>query len=208
MRRVIPVVAMVGAVWTAGVIAQGRNFAGTWTIDAERTSAANASVAGAGGGVRGAGGGGRGAAVGTVSAGTTTGGTVAVAGGGGGGRGGAVTAVGAGGAGMRSGGAGGPVPTTISMNAGSFTIGSGENSTTYKTDGSLNTITTPAGTEVKAKATWKDDKLVIETTTETPNGPRNATNTWYLDGESLVRETSTTTPDGQAVTRKTIFKKS
>ena len=102
----------------------------------------------------------------------------------------------------------GPTPTVISMNAGSFTIGSGETATTYKTDGSVNAITNAAGQSVQAKAAWKGDKLVIETTTETPNGPRSATNTWYLEGESLVRETASTTPDGQAVTRKTFFKKS
>jgi hypothetical protein len=200
--------AMVGAFWTADLAAQGRNFAGNWTVDAERTQAANASLAGAGGGggavvARGAGGGGRGGgAVGTVAAGTT-GGTVAAAGGGGG-RGSAGGAIG--GVGMRSGGA--PGPTTISMSASSFTIGSGETATTYKTDGSVNTITNAAGQAVQAKATWKGDKLVIEATTETPNGPRTSTNTWYLEGEALVRETSSTTPDGQAVTRKTFFKKS
>jgi len=208
MRRVIPVMAIVGALCTAGVIAQGRNFAGNWTVDVERTSAANAAAmsAGGGGGARG----GRGAAGGTVAAAGTTGtieqrtvtatGGVAVAGGGGG-RGGAVGAAPAG-AGMRS----GPAPTVIAMDAGSFKIGSGENITTYKTDGSVQTITTARG-EVKAKAAWKGDKLVIETTSEGPNGPLTSTNTWYLEGESLVRETNSTTPDGQTIARKTFFKK-
>jgi hypothetical protein len=209
MRRVIPVMAIVGAFWTAGVIAQGRNFAGNWTIDQERTAAANASAGGGGGAMRGGGGGGGrgGGAVGAVAAGSTTGGTVAVAGGGGGGRGGAaVGSISPAGAGMRSGGA--PPQTVISVNASSFTIGVGETApTTYKTDGSVNTITNAAGQEVKAKASWKGDKLVIETTTETPNGPRSATNTWYLEGEALVRETSRTTADGQAITNKTYFKK-
>ena len=209
MRRVIPVMAMVGAFWTADVIAQGRNFAGNWTVDVERTSAANAAAMGAGGG--GGARGGRGAAaVGTVAAAGTAAplssgsyaGAVAVAGGGGA-RGGAVGAAPAG-AGMRSGG--GPTPTVIAMDAGSFKIGSGENITTYKTDGSVQTITTARG-EVKAKAAWKGDKLVIETTSEGPNGPLTSTNTWYLDGEALVRETNSTTPDGQTIARKTFFKK-
>ena len=189
MRRVIPVMAMVGALWTADLIAQGRNFAGNWTVDVERTSAANAAAmaAGGGGGARG----GRGAAGGgTMVAAAGTGTTVeqrrppparwlwpvAAAARGGGGAVGAAPA----GAGMRSGG--GPTPTVISVDAGSFKIGSGENVTTYKTDGSVQTITTPRG-EVKAKAAWKGDKLVIETTSEGPNGPLTSTNTWYLDGE-------------------------
>ena len=207
MRRVIPVMAIVGALCTAGVIAQGRNFAGNWTVDVERTSAANAAAmsAGGGGGARG----GRGVATGGTVAAAGTGTveqrqtTAAAAGGGGGGRGGAVAGAPAG-AGMRSGG--GPQPTVIAMDAGSFKIGSGENVTTYKTDGSVQTITTARG-EVKAKAAWKGDKLVIETTSEGPNGPLTSTNTWYLEGESLVRETNSTTPDGQTIARKTFFKK-
>ena len=210
MRRVIPVMAMVGALWTADVIAQGRNFAGNWTVDVERTSAANAAMGGGGGGARG----GRGAATGgtmvaaagtgtAVEQRTTTGGAVAVAGGGGGRGGGTISAAPAG-AGMRSGG--GPTPTVIAMDAGSFKIGSGENITSYKTDGSVQTITTARG-EVKAKAAWKGDKLVIETTSEGPNGPLTSTNTWYLEGESLIRETNSTTPDGQTIAKKDVLQK-
>ena len=130
---------------------------------------------------------------------------MAVAGGGGGRGGGGTISAAPAGAGMRSGG--GPTPTVIAMDAGSFKIGSGENITTYKTDGSVQTITTARG-EVKAKAAWKGDKLVIETTSEGPNGPLTSTNTWYLEGEALVRETNSTTPDGQTIARKTFFKKS
>jgi len=71
MRRVT---AMVGAaamvlVMSASVFAQGKpNFAGTWTLDAEKTAAANPAPAGGGGGGRaGGGGGGRGGAQGPMT---------------------------------------------------------------------------------------------------------------------------------------------
>jgi len=65
---------MVGAaamvlVMSASVFAQGKpNFAGTWTLDAEKTAAANPAPAGGGGGGRaGGGGGGRGGAQGPMT---------------------------------------------------------------------------------------------------------------------------------------------
>ena len=71
MRRVT---AMVGAaamvlLMSSSVFAQGKpNFAGTWTLDAEKTAAANPAPAGGGGGGRaGGGGGGRGGAQGPMT---------------------------------------------------------------------------------------------------------------------------------------------
>jgi len=56
-------------VMSASVFAQGKpNFAGTWTLDAEKTAAANPAPAGGGGGGRaGGGGGGRGGAQGPMT---------------------------------------------------------------------------------------------------------------------------------------------
>lgn len=194
MKRVISVVALVvGVLWTADIVAQGRNFSGAWTIDIERTLAA----APAGGGVvaRGGGGGGGGAR-GGGGGGTVVGAGGAVAGGAGGG--------------MRSGGGGGGRggggPMTIAMDANSFTMGAGETTTVYRLDGSTSTIQTPRG-EATAKAAWNGDKLVIETSTPGQNGPMVTLATWYLEGDALVRETTTPMPDGQAVTRKTYYKK-
>jgi hypothetical protein len=182
--------------WIAELSAQGRNFSGTWVVDAERTAAANsgAVMAGAAGGgfARvGSGGGGAGAR--------------------GGGGGGAVVAAPTGaGAVMRSGGGGGrgmAGPMTLAIDATSFSVGSGETATVYRLDGSLSTIPSARG-DIIAKANWKGDQLVIETTAPGPNGPLVTTTTWYLEGESLVRVTSTPLADGQAVTRTTYFKKS
>ena len=64
MRRVTSMVSAAAFVLaTAGLFAQGKpNFAGTWTVDAEKTAAANPAppAGGGGGGGRGGGGGGRG----------------------------------------------------------------------------------------------------------------------------------------------------
>ena len=54
------------ALWSAGALAQGRNFSGNWTIDTERmqeiaaAGGGGAVVAAGGGGMRSGGGGGRG----------------------------------------------------------------------------------------------------------------------------------------------------
>jgi hypothetical protein len=60
MRRVTALVGAAAVVlWAAAVLAQAKpNFAGTWTVDAEKTAAANPAPAGGGGG--GGRGGGRG----------------------------------------------------------------------------------------------------------------------------------------------------
>ena len=209
MKRVLPGLTVAAAILLAvGVSAQGRNFSGNWTIDAERTSAANAATSGMIQAERR-----------TDAPTPASGGAVAVArsGGGGGGRGGAgggaVVAsptgeVAAGG--MRSGGGGGrggaAGPTVISIDASAFTIGSGDAKTAYKLDGSATVVQGPNGDRT-SKAGWKGDHLVIETTSQGPSGPIVQTTTWYLEGEALVRETSTPTPDGNPIVRKTYFKK-
>jgi hypothetical protein len=59
MRRVTALVgAAVVAMWAVTVLAQAKNFSGTWTVDQEKTTAANPAPAGGGGGGGGARGGG------------------------------------------------------------------------------------------------------------------------------------------------------
>ena len=202
MKRVLPVIAIViAAVWSIQLQAQGRNFAGSWTVDTDRMMAEAANAAAAGG---------------------VAGGVVARGGGGGGGvrsgGGGAAPppqGVAAGGGGFRSGGGGGaggargrgPAgPMNITLDSNAFTLAQGETSTAYKLDGTPTTISTPAG-DATAKASWKGDHLVIETTTPGANGPIVTSVAWYLDGQSLVRETSVPAANGELVTRKTFYKK-
>ena len=194
MKRFVMLSAVAAALMSVGVYAQGRNFSGTWTIDSEKTAASNPA----------GGGGGRGGAVGGTMVRQSSGADVVAVGGGargGGGGGGAVVArSGAGGA------VGGPVPTTIAIDAKSFTLTSGQNATVYALDGSVTDVSN-ARSKATAKAAWQGDKLVIETTAEGPNGPVVSQAAWYLDGEWLVRENSSTGADGTAVVRKTYFKK-
>ena len=186
MKRVIPTIALGLGLLCANLAAQGRNFAGSWTVDIERTMAANpAGVAG-----------GRGGGGGTVT--PITGGAVAGARGGGGG--------GVGG-GMRGGGAG-PVPMSITADANTFTVTSGETTTTYRLDGQPATISTARGGQATVKASWQGDHVVIETTNQGPEGPLVTTATWYMDGDALVRETSAPGPNGESFSRKTYFKRS
>lgn len=198
MKRAVLMSAAAAALMSVSLYAQGRNFSGTWTIDSEKTAAANAGVATAGG--RGGGGGG---AVGTVerrAIDPAAAGAVAVGGGG------VARSGGGGGAVVARAGAGGPVGTTITLDTKSFSITQGETTTAYALDGSATDISN-AMRKATAKASWQGDKLVIQTTAEGPNGPVVSQATWYLEGESLVRENSSTGPDGQAITRKTYFKK-
>ncbi len=206
MKRVIPMVAIGFGLLCATLAAQGRNFAGSWTIDAERTSAANASAGGGGAGGVGGARGGRGAAEPAVVArgGGAAAGTI-VGGGGGGARGGGGGGVAVGG--MRGGGGMGVAgPMTVSADNNTFTIAAGETTTTYHLDGSPQTNDTPRG-QVTTKASWKGDRVVIETTSPGANGPLSSTATWYMDGDALVRENSSTGPNGEPVTRKTYYKR-
>jgi hypothetical protein len=106
---------------------------------------------------------------------------------------------------MRSAGGGTTTSTTttIAMDATSFTVTTGNDVTVYKFDGT-ETPVGRAGNAV-AKASWKSDRLVIETTTQLPSGPITQTSTWYLDGTALVCEVSTPTQSGQPSVRKTYY---
>jgi hypothetical protein len=194
---------VIAAVWSIQLQAQGRNFAGSWTVDTDRMMAEAANAAAAGGvsgGVVGRGGGGGGVRSGGDGAAPPPQGVAAGGGGfrsGGGGGGGGV-------GGARGRGPAGPM--NITLDSSTFTLAQGETSTAYKLDGTPTTISTPAG-DATAKASWKGDRLVIETTSPTPNGPITTSVAWYLDGQSLVRETSVPAPNGELMTRKTFYKK-
>ena len=213
------ITAVVVTVGMVSVSAQGRNFSGTWVVDSEKTMAAMQTATGerrilegggeggrargtAAGAVVSAGGGGGAASGGTVARGS--GGStreIASAGGGGGvGAAGEVRAV-------RGGGAGGAVVSTdtvIAIDANSFSTEIGGVRTSYPLDGSEVTVPVrsrgPEGaitSEGKARASWKGDMLVIETTVSGPDGPTTSTTSWFLEGDSLVRLT----------TRRTYYKK-
>lgn len=173
---------------------QGRSFSGTWVVDQERTMEATrvlmeGAVSGAvvtrrdGGEARGGGGG-------TVSAGG--GGRVAAGAvvGGGAGSGGGVVA--------RSGGAGGSVSpdTIIAIDASAFSIEAGGVRTSYPLNGA-EVVVQVRNRDGRARASWAGDKLVIETTVDSPDGPVVSSASWFMEGDSLVRETS----------RKTYYKR-
>ena len=192
--RMMSVAAAIAVACAVSVSAQGRNFAGQWTIDAEKTAAANQGAVavaasrvavGGGGGGRGGGGGGRVIAGG----GEPTTAVARSAAGGGGGRGGAT--VGA---------------MTLSLDASGFTVGQGESSTTYRLDGTA-TVSDVRGGRATSKAAWQGDKLVIQTTTESEAGSSSSTTSWFLEGENLVREIASALPSGETSVRKTYYKK-
>jgi hypothetical protein len=112
--------------------------------------------------------------------------------------------------GMRSGGGGGrgggtAGPMTVVLDANTFSFGSGATSNVYRLDGSPTVTETPAGRST-SKAGWKEDKLVIDVTLDTVNGPVNSAIVWYLEGESLVREKQSNL-NGQPTVRKTYYKR-
>ena len=198
MKRAVLVSAVAAALMSVSLYAQGRNFSGTWTVDSEKTMAANAGMAGGGG--RGGGGGGS---------------MVRAGGDDHGGRGRrraaarAVAAVAARWwraqlalAAQRP----APLEQRSTIDTKSFSVTQGQTTTAYALDGSATDISN-AMRKATAKASWQGDKLMIETTSEGPNGPVVTHATWYLEGESLVRENSSAGADGQAITRKTYFKK-
>jgi len=203
MKRAVLMSVAAAALMTVSLGAQGRNFGGSWTIDAEKTAASNPAMVGGGrggGGVARSGGGGGGGAVVATGATATTASSGAMAGGGGrGGGGGAVVA--------RSGGPGTPALTTVTVDANTFTLVQGQTTTSYRTDGSVTNLDNEMR-KASAKASWQGDKLVVETTTETQNGPVVAHASWYLEGEWLVRENKSTSADGTEVIRKTYYKRS
>lgn len=173
------------------VAAQGRNFSGTWVVDVEKTTAA--APAGGGGGGRGgvAMGGGGGIA-------NSGGGGAMVArggGGGGGGVGGAVMSGGGGGMAARP-TVGASTDTVITLDATTFVIEVGGVRTAYPTNGT-ETQVDMRGLSGRATARWNGDVLTITTTLDGANGPVTSTQSWSLEGDSLVRET----------TRKTYYKR-
>ena len=203
------ITAVVVTVGMVSVSAQGRNFSGTWVIDSEKTTAAMETATGERRIVEGGGVGGRargtaaGAAVSAGGGGGTAGGTRAIASAGGGG--GAVAAGTE--ARVARGGGGGAVisaDTVIAIDANRFSTDIGGMHTSYPLDGSEVTVPVrsrgPEGavtSEGKARASWKGDMLVIETTVNGPDGPVISTTSWFLEGDSLVRLT----------TRRTYYKK-
>ena len=204
------ITAVVVTVGMVSVNAQGRNFSGTWVVDSEKTMAAMQTATGErvmveGGGV---GGRARGTAAGAVvsagGGGGSAGGTRAIASAGGGG---GVSAAGSEVRAVRGGGAGGAVisaDTVIAIDANTFSTNIGGMQTSYPLDGSEVTVPVrsrgPEGaitSEAKARASWKGDMLVIETTINGPDGPVTSTTSWFLEGDSLVRLT----------TRRTYYKR-
>lgn len=199
------ITAIVVTVGMASVGAQGRNFSGSWVVDSEKTMAAMQSAMGDAAGAaiaQSGGGGGRGGAIGgVISAGgggvgggggavVRSGSGVAAAGSGGG------TMVSAGGGGGRGGVVGAASATVITLDATTFSTDIGGIHTSYPLNGTEVTVQL-RNTEARAKASWKGDTLVIEQTIESSNGPVTSTTSWFLEGDSLVRET----------TRKTYYKR-
>jgi hypothetical protein len=198
MKRAVMLSAVAAVLFSVGVGAQGRNFSGTWVIDAEKTAAAGGGAAmggrgGDGGRVMVAGSGGDRSA----AAATAVGGGARSGGGGGG------VAVAAGGAGARAVSTG----MSVTMDANAFTVVNGATTTTYKLDGSVTNIESRMGT-ARVKASWQGDKIAIETTSDSPNGAVVTHAFWYLEGEYLVRENKSTSADGQEIVRKTYYKRS
>jgi hypothetical protein len=169
MRQIAVMAALAVSVSVMSVAAQGRNFSGTWVIDAEKTAAAAPAPE--------AGGGGGGAMVESRRV---------IAGGGG-------VAVGGGVRSGVSGGGGGAImarstDTVITVDAATFTIEVGEVKTSYPTNGTETTIES-RGRAGRATAKWQGDVLTITTTIDAPNGPATSTQSWSMDGDSLVRDT-------------------
>ena len=92
------------------------------------------------------------------------------------------------GGGGRGGGMAGPM--TIKQSGAELAITRGQNTSTYKLDGTESINKTQRG-ESKSTAKFDGAKLVIKTTMEGPNGPTETTATWSLsaDGKELTIET-------------------
>lgn len=180
MRKMTVMAALAVAASVMSVAAQGRNFSGTWVIDAEKTAAAApAAGAGGGGGVMVGGGGAR--VVRGANAGGGTGGAVS-------GGGGAVM--------MARPATAGSSDTVITLDGSTFTLEVGGVKTSYATNGTETPIEV-RGRTGRASAKWHGDVLTITTTLDGPDGQVTTSQSWSLEGESLVRET----------TRKTYYKR-
>jgi hypothetical protein len=190
---------------TGGLSAQGRDFAGRWTIDTERMAAAAGASSGGAGGMRSGGGGGGGGMVAGASGGGG-GGTGGMRTGGGGGRGGGTMVATGSTTPPPVGATGSPASLSFEMSATAVTLSNGTTETAYHLDGSSLAFTTVRG-DATAKASWKADHFVIETTINGAAGPIVTTSAWYLDDQGLVNDSSTKTADGQSTSRKTFYKK-
>ncbi len=175
MRQIAVMAALAVGVSVMSVAAQGRNFSGTWVIDAERTAAAAPAGGGGGGSISNGGGG----AVMT---------TRSIAGGGGG-MGGAMSGGGGGGAMVSRSVASGSTDTVITLDATTFAIEVGGVKTSYPTNGTETQVEV-RGLAGRATARWQGDVLTITTTIEGANGPVTSSQSWSLEGDSLVRETA------------------
>lgn len=94
-------------------------------------------------------------------------------------------------------------PMTIKQTATELAVTRGENTTTYKLDGTESTISMG---QMQGKATAKFDgsKLVIKTTMETPNGTRETTATYSLSADGKEMTVVSATARGE---RKMVYTK-
>jgi hypothetical protein len=108
-----------------------------------------------------------------------------------------------------------PGPMTVTQKGDTLsierTMGENKVSSTYKLDGteSVNKMMGRGG-EVEAKSTakWDGSKLTIVTKQAAPDGSvRESSQTWSLDGSSLVVESTRQGRDGTPTTTKTTYKK-
>ena len=170
MRRVTALVGAAAVVlWAAAVMAQAKpNFAGSWTVDAEKTTAANPAPAGGGGGGRaGGGGGGRGGAQGpmVVKQDATT-------------------------LSVERQGANGPTTTTYTLDGKpqTVTMGQSEATVTAKIDGATIVIETTrdmGNGPTTTKAVWAmDGEWLVIANTQPPRSGGEATTrkTYYKKG--------------------------
>lgn len=190
---------------TTGLFAQGKNFTGSWTIDTERMAAVAGAAGGGGAGMRSGGGGGGGVMVAGAPAGAGGGGG-GMRTGGGGGRGGGGMVAGASTTPPPVGATGSPASLSFDITATAVTLSNGTTGTAYQLDGSALAFTSVRG-EATARASWKADHFVIETTISGAAGPIVTTSQWYLDDQGLVNESSTKTADGQSTSRKAYYKR-
>jgi hypothetical protein len=118
---------------------------------------------------------------------------------------------GGGGGGRQGGGFGGGGAMTITLSATEMGITragqNGDMTTTYKLDGSEQTITMGRG-EAKAKAKMDGNKVVVETTRAGRDGASVTSKAVYsVEGDYLVVETTQPGRDGAAMTSKRYYKK-
>ena len=103
-------------------------------------------------------------------------------------------------------GPGGPGPMTIKHTATELAITRGENTMTYKLDGTETVIASQRG-DSKATAKWEGNALVITTVRPGMDGGAMTTKATYtMEGENLVVTTNMNTPNGE-INRKVFYKK-